>query len=116
MINDKPNILFVCGRNRLRSPTAEVIFRNDTRFYSRSAGISSKSKHNITSNDLEWADLVLVMEGKYKSHILGKFRDLQLPQIEDLDIPDEYEFMDKDLIELIKKGTEQSLKIKFDIK
>ena len=50
------------------------------------------------------------MEYSFKSWILGKFRDLDLPKIETLDIPDEYEFMDKELIELIKTGTEYHIK------
>ena len=82
----------------------------------RSAGVSSKSRHQITDEDLAWADLVLVMERKYKSRILGMFRDHpNLPRIVSLDIPDEYERMDPDLVSLIQSGTEFHLKQQIDI-
>ena len=96
----------MCGRNKWRSPTAEHIYKNDHRVEVRSAGMSEKSRHTISVADIEWADLILVMESGYKSRINGMFRDLSLPKIENLDIPDEYEYMDEELIELIRKGVE----------
>jgi protein-tyrosine phosphatase len=105
-MHKKPHILFVCGKNKWRSPTAERIYKDDGRIEVRSAGVSAKSKHTISNDDVEWADLILVMESKYRSRILGLYRDLSLPKIENLDIPDEYEYMDADLIELIEKRTE----------
>jgi predicted protein tyrosine phosphatase len=102
----KPHILFVCGKNKWRSPTAERIYKNDKRIEVRSAGMSGKSKHHISNDDVEWADLILVMEIRYKSWILGLFRDLSLPRIENLNIPDEYEYMNDELIEIIEKGVE----------
>ena len=38
--------------------------------------------------------------------ILGLFRNRSLPVIENLDIPDEYKYMDDELIDLIEKGVE----------
>ena len=108
-IHEKPHILFVCGKNKWRSPTAERIYKNDERIEVRSAGMSRKSKHPLSNGDIEWADLILVMESRYKSHILGLFRNFSLPRIENLDIPDEFEYMDKELIELIEKRVEYYL-------
>ena len=105
-MHEKPHILFVCGKNKWRSPTAERIYKDDKRIVVRSAGMSGKSKHTISNADIEWADLILVMESGYKSRILGLFRDLSLPKIENLDIPDEYEYMSDELIELIEKRVE----------
>ena len=102
----KPNILFVCGRNKWRSPTAERLYKNDNRINVKSAGMSSKSSHQISDKDILWADLILVMERKYKSWILGKYQHLQLPLIESLDIPDEYEYLDDELVEIIKTSVE----------
>ncbi len=71
----------------------------------RSAGISESSRHRITEKDLRWADWVLVMEKKHRSRILDRFRDLdELPRIDSLDIPDDYSFMDLELIELLTEG------------
>jgi len=102
----KPHVLFICGRNKWRSPTAERLYRNDSRLEARSAGISSKSPHQISAADLEWADLILVMEEKYASWIRENFRALSLPPMKSLDIPDEYEFMDNELVELIRSSVE----------
>jgi protein-tyrosine phosphatase len=110
IVMKKPHILFVCGRNKWRSPTAERIFKNDRRIEVRSAGVGSKSKRQINNEDILWADLILVMEKQYGSRIMGTFRDLELPQIDSLDIPDEYEFMEGELIELLEEGIEFHIK------
>jgi predicted protein tyrosine phosphatase len=110
---DKPRILFVCGRNQWRSPTAERVYRDDPRVDVRSAGVSVKSRHQVSVDDLSWADLVVVMERRYKSRILGTFRDH--PPIVSLDIPDEFEYMDEELIKLIRQGVEFHLKHEFNI-
>ena len=108
---EKPHILFVCGRNQWRSPTAEKIYRNDPRVKVRSAGVSAKSRRQISADDLSWASLVIVMERKHKSRIEHTFREHpDLPPIVSLDIPDDYFFMNEDLIELLREGTEFHLK------
>lgn len=104
-------ILFVCGMNKKRSPTAEAIYRNDNRFQVRSAGVSSSSKNRLTLKNIEWADLILVMEKKYKDRIVQNYRDrLELPRIQSLEISDEYEFMDAELVDLIKISVETLLR------
>ena len=102
-------ILFICGRNQRRSPTAEQIFRDDPRMSIRSAGVSDSSKRRLKENDLHWADLVLVMEPKYAARIRFQFPGDSVPPIRSLDIPDDYEFMDAELIELLKTAVEHEL-------
>jgi predicted protein tyrosine phosphatase len=102
----KPHFLFICGRNRWRGPTAEHIYRNDNRIEVRSAGMSAKSKTILSADDIAWADLILVMENRYKTRILDTFRGLPLPEIVNLDIPDEYQYMDAELVGIIQKGVE----------
>lgn len=103
----KPHILFVCGRNQWRSPTAERVYRDDPRVEVRSAGVSVRSGRQISADDLSWANLIMVMERRYQSRILGTFRaHPNLPRIVSLDIPDEYQFMDEELIKLIREGVE----------
>jgi len=50
------------------------------------------------------------MERKYGAWIRGSFREFELPKIDCLEIPDEYEFMDKELVELLETGTEYHIK------
>jgi protein-tyrosine phosphatase len=100
-MTDQPNILVVCGKNKKRSKTAEQIFKKDPRIYIRSVGLSPKSERKISENDLNWADLVFVMEQDHLLKIKDLFDYLDLPEIEVLDIEDEYEYMDEDLVEIL---------------
>lgn len=107
---DRPHVLFVCARNQWRSPTAEAVYRNDPRVSVRSAGVSEQSRRKLGLRDLEWADLILVMERKHKSRIHELFRNVEtLPPIECLEIPDEFELNDPALIQLITERTEACL-------
>lgn len=106
----RPRLLFVCARNRWRSPTAERIYRSDPRIDVRSAGLSPQSRHQLSAADLAWASLLLVMEHRHKSRIQTLFPEVDpLPRIAVLDIPDDYEFMDPDLVELITERVESLL-------
>jgi protein-tyrosine phosphatase len=105
---NRPTILVVCGRNKKRSRTAEFIFKNDSRFAIRSAGLSPKSDRKISENDLNWANLVLVMEKNQRTKIFETYVHLSLPKIEILEIPDDYEFMDEELIEMLTERINES--------
>ncbi|WP_338763531.1 protein-tyrosine-phosphatase [Bernardetia sp. ABR2-2B] len=100
-MQERPKFLVVCGKNKKRSRTAESIFKNDDRFAIRSVGVSPKSNRKITEKDIEWADLILVMENDLKQKIKKIYSHLEIPEIEVLNIPDEYEFMDEELIGLL---------------
>lgn len=71
--------------------------------------MSPKSGHTLSSQDITWADLILVMEDKYRQRIRETFRDSDFPLIESLEIPDEYAYMDPELVELIRECTEPLL-------
>jgi predicted protein tyrosine phosphatase len=95
------NILFVCSRNRLRSPTAERTFFGTPGISVRSAGTAKDAENPIARDDIEWADLIFVMERHHRKNILEKFRTRT--KIVALGIPDNYEFMDPDLIEILQE-------------
>ena len=103
------NLLFVCSRNKWRSPTAEAIYRHDSRVNVRSAGTSSSARRRISEKDLDWADLILVMENKHKKAIANQYRYLDLPPIIVLDIPDDYQYMSHELVKMIQISTEDIL-------
>ncbi|WP_375560835.1 low molecular weight protein tyrosine phosphatase family protein [Bernardetia sp. OM2101] len=100
-MKERAKFLVVCGKNKKRSRTAEFIFKNDERFDIRSVGVSPKSNRKITEKDIEWADLILVMENNHKQKIKKIYSHLEIPTIKVLNIPDEYEFMDEELIEIL---------------
>ena len=114
-MTERPNILVVCGRNKKRSRTAEYIFKNDDRFNIRSVGLSPKSNRKISENDLKWADLVFSMENGYRARIWGLYSHIDLPPIEVLDIPDDFEFMDEELIDLLTERINDTLRIVYKI-
>lgn len=99
------NILFICSRNQWRSPTAERVFAVGYGVSTRSAGTSKHAKHTVSSKDIAWADLIFVMEQKHKQNIKEKFpNQLQHKQVVVLDIPDDYPYMDEELIEILKQS------------
>ncbi len=104
------NILFVCSRNKRRSRTAERIFRNDQRFYVKSAGFSTKSPIKISGKLIHWADLIMLMEYEHSKRLNELFRDIDIPKTEVLGIEDRFEFMDKELIELLTEKTNGIIK------
>lgn len=100
MKTNKPKkLLFICSRNQWRSPTGEVVWRKNPDFHTRSAGTSPKSKKVVSSDDIGWADIILVMEPKHKNRLVAKFtRMLDHKPVHVLDIEDKYHFMDPELI------------------
>lgn len=97
------NLLFVCSRNQWRSPTAEAIFKNIQEHQVQSAGTEPSARIKITEKLINWADVIFVMEKKHKQRIEQRFSDVVAEkELIVLDIPDEYQFMDEELVDLIK--------------
>jgi protein-tyrosine phosphatase len=88
--------------NKQRSVTAERIYRNDARLDVRSAGVRAGAKRRVSEADLKWADVVFVMENEHKLWISMRFEGLNLPPIDTLDIPDEFEVMDTELQKMLR--------------
>ena len=105
----RPHILFVCGKNKRRSPTAERLYRDDPRIAVRSVGTSETSKRRATDADLAWADVILVMERKHAARLRAQFPDLPLPPMRSLDIPDDFEFMAPELIDMLSPMIEEAI-------
>lgn len=104
------NVLFVCSRNQWRSPTAEKTFKNYPGVSVRSSGTSLNARKHISVEDVQWADLILVMEEKHKSRLVAQFtRLIDGKRIHVLDIPDEYKYMDPELVQQLKEAVEPLL-------
>ena len=102
------NILFVCSRNQWRSPTAEKIFGEDPRMNVKSAGTSSVARVRVSEKLLEWADCVMVMERKHRRDLERLFPEcVQSSEVVVLDIPDDYQFMDEELITLLRDSVDE---------
>jgi predicted protein tyrosine phosphatase len=101
-MNRRLKVLFVCAMNKQRSVTAERLYRNDARLEVRSAGVRSEANRRISEADLKWADVVFVMEREHKLWITTRFQEMNLPRIDVLEIPDEYDLMDPHLQVILK--------------
>ena len=96
-------VLFVCSRNRLRSPTAEQVFLAWPGVETASAGLAPDADTPLTPDALQWADVVFVMERAHRSRLTSRFREhVRNKRVVCLDIPDEYDYMDPDLVRLLK--------------
>jgi predicted protein tyrosine phosphatase len=99
----KKHILFICSQNKLRSPTAETIFSDHPSIEVDSAGLNNDAIVPLSIEQIEWADLILVMEKTHRNRLNRKFSPaLSKKRIVVLDIPDEYDYMDPELIRLLK--------------
>ena len=96
------NVLFVCSRNRLRSPTAEALFHGVGGLVCASAGTALDAEEALGQDHVDWADLVVAMEQRHRKAIESKFPALaKNSKIATLGIPDDFRFMDPALIELL---------------
>ena len=96
-------LLFICSRNKLRSPTAEAVFRGHPKVEVDSAGLNPDADVLLSAEQVEWADIVLVMEKSHRARLNRKFGEhLGGTKIAVLDIPDDYDYMDEELIRLLK--------------
>lgn len=97
-----PNVLFVCSRNKLRSPTAELIFLESPDFEVASAGFNKDSETPLTPELVLWADVIFVMENAHRSKLSKNFgRFLKDQKVINLNIPDNYPFMDPELVRIL---------------
>ena len=100
-------VLFVCTINRMRSATAHEIYKSDDRFVIDSAGTADEARNKITHTNLEWADVIIVMERHHRNAIRNRYPDIyDQKKIVCLYIPDEYDFMQKELIGILKSKFE----------
>ena len=97
------NLLFVCSRNQWRSPTAEAIYRNYSGINVKSAGTEPSARIRLNSKIIEWSDYIFVMEKKHKQRMCENFpAETKNKKIIILNIPEDFKYMDNELIEEIK--------------
>ena len=92
-------LLFICSQNRFRSLTAERIFDGLPGFQVRSAGTQPDARIVVTEGHLGWADVVFMMEKSHLNRVRRKYPEKLLgKRVIVLRIPDEYTFMQPELI------------------
>jgi predicted protein tyrosine phosphatase len=97
------HLLFICSQNKLRSPTAEAVFAGVAGVDVDSAGTNHDAVVPLSPEQVEWADVIFVMEKAHREKLTRKFkRYLKHQRVIVLGIPDNYGYMDPDLVELLK--------------
>lgn len=97
------NVLFVCSRNQWRSRTAETIFKDNQSHSFRSAGTENDARIKMNERLINWADLIFVMEKRHKQRLQDKFEQLlDDKKVIILDIKDDYQYMDEELIDILR--------------
>ena len=105
--NRKLKILFVFTVNRMRSATAHKIYESDDRFEVKSAGTDKSADTVLAKEDLDWADIVVVMEKHHRNFIRQKYPEIYgSKKIVCLYIPDDYDYMQTELVEILKDKVE----------
>jgi len=96
-------VLFVCSQNRLRSPTAEQVFAHRADLEVASAGTNNDAETPLSSELVEWADVIFVMQKQHRAKLQKRYRALlHGKRLICFDIPDNYAFMDPALVELLE--------------
>jgi predicted protein tyrosine phosphatase len=97
------NVLFVCTQNRLRSPTAEAVFAQYAGVEALSAGVAADAITPVSADLVEWAEVIFAMENYHRNKLRERFgKLLQTRRVVVLRIPDDYRYMDPELVEILK--------------
>nr|WP_245947875.1 protein tyrosine phosphatase [Paenibacillus sambharensis] len=89
--------------------TAEKIFHGKNGLDVKSAGTEEGARIKVTEGHIGWADIIFVMERKHIRRMNQYFSRLVLEgkQIICLDIPDDYTFMDPELVEILSTAVSE---------
>lgn len=92
-------LLFICGKARARSPTAAQIFADRPGIATDFGGISKDADDALSADQIEWADIILVMEQRHRTRLADRFgRLLAGRRVVNLGIRDRFTFMQPELI------------------
>ena len=105
-------LLFICSRNLWRSRTAEDIFKGTPGFEVRSAGTQPSARIRVTEGSIRWADIIFVMERKHRDILQERFPEAIMDRsLHCLNIPDDFQYMDPDLIEMLRSGVAEHISL-----
>lgn len=106
---DYKRVLTVCSANMLRSPTiAHILSAEPFNFNTRSAGTESYALIPVTEDLLLWADEIVCADTEHAMWIRNKMMEWSIDKpIINLEIPDNYEYRNPKLIDMIKERYEQ---------
>ncbi|MGG7605680.1 low molecular weight protein tyrosine phosphatase family protein [Massilia sp. BKSP1R2A-1] len=102
-MTDFKRALFICTQNRLRSPTAEQVFSTWPGVDTDSAGLGNDADVALSTEQIDWATIIFVMEKAHRNRLSRRFRQhLNGKRVVCLDIPDDYAYMQPELVRLLE--------------
>ena len=94
----------------MRSPTAERIFSKRQDLEVRSAGTAADARVRDNAPMLDWADVIFIMDDRQRRSLLRRFPDhAALERLVCLEIPDEFTFLQPELVSLLESRTSPHL-------
>ncbi|MDF2372511.1 MAG: phosphotyrosine protein phosphatase [Rhizobiaceae bacterium] len=104
------NILFICGKARKRSPTAADVASRLFAVETDYAGLSNDADERLNLEHIKWADTIAVMEKRQLSRLKRQYGALiNGKRLVCLDVPDQYEFMQPELVALLDEKLRRTL-------
>lgn len=101
----------MCSQNKFRSPTAEEVFAAWPDVETDSAGTAPDAAAPLSAEQIEWADIIFVMEQHHKTKVSAKFRrELRGKRLVVLGIPDEYGHRDPNLVRVLEAAVSPFLR------
>jgi predicted protein tyrosine phosphatase len=84
------------------------MYRGFSGYAVKSAGTEPGARVRVNEGHLGWADIIFVMEKKHAAYLRDRFAEaIAGKPVHCLYIPDDYEFMDEDLIAALKSSISQ---------
>ncbi len=95
----KTKVLFVCNQNKVRSLTAEHLYKARADLDVKSAGTASFAKKQLTEDLIRWAEFIFVFEKEQSRQMEMRFGDLlEEKEIICLGLPDIFDYKSPSLV------------------
>ena len=96
------NALFLCGKARMRSPTAADIAASWPGIATDFAGLSNDADEKLSIEQIDWADVICVMEARQAKRLKSLFpAALRGKRVVVLNVPDNFSYMQPELVDLL---------------
>ncbi len=105
-------LLFICSQNRMRSPTAQHMLQGSPGYVAKSAGVDPTCRTRVNTKLIAWADIIFVMEKWHRLILEEEFaKALKGKRIICLHIPDEYQYMEPELVYLLRTALARHIEL-----
>ena len=97
--HQKLRVLFICTQNKVRSLTAEHLYRERPDLDVRSCGTAAFAKNQLTEEIMKWADMVFIFDQSQADVIENRFgKDALGKEIVSLGLEDIYQYKSENLV------------------